>query len=140
VTGARFFAATLLFAACADPVGDAPAGVFFPTVPIGADYPAALFEGDLEIDEGCLYLTDHGERWLALWPEGYRAERDEGLIRVLDRAGEVVGVDGGSIRVGGGEGRPVEIGSVEAADHWAEGLTGGDIPERCGHLYWIVSP
>jgi hypothetical protein len=62
------------------------------------------------------------------------------LIRVLDRAGEVVGVDGGSIRVGGGEGRPIEMGGGDEADRWAEGLTGGDIPERCGHLYWIVSP
>jgi hypothetical protein len=140
LTGSRFIAATLLFAACAEPVGDAPAGVFFPTVPIGEAYPAGLFEGDLEIDDGCLYLAGHGERWLALWPEGYRAERHEGLIRVLDRAGEVVGVDGGSIRVGGGEGRPIEMGGGDEADRWAEGLTGGDIPERCGHLYWIVSP
>jgi hypothetical protein len=40
LTGSRFIAATLLFAACAEPVGDAPAGVFFPTVPIGEAYPA----------------------------------------------------------------------------------------------------
>jgi hypothetical protein len=48
-------------------------------------------------------------------------------------------VEGGRIRAGGGEGRPVEVGGVGAVDDWAEGITGGDIPERCGHLYWLVS-
>jgi hypothetical protein len=88
MTTSRFLATMVPLAACADLAGDAPAGVYFPTVPIGEAYPAALFEGGLEIDDGCLSLTSHGERWFALWPEAYRTERDGELIRVLDRAGD----------------------------------------------------
>jgi hypothetical protein len=48
--------------------------------------------------------------------------------------------EGERLRVGGGEGNPLEMGGSAAAERWAADLTGVDIPEHCGDLYWIVSP
>lgn len=47
-------------------------GVFFPTVPRGDEYPAALIEGVLEVRSDCLFISADGERWLLLWPQGYK--------------------------------------------------------------------
>ncbi len=139
MTSARVLATVILLAACSQaPV--APPGVFFPTVPIGDAYPAAQFLGSLEVVEGCLFLTDGSERWLALWPEGYRVERRESSIYVRDRSGTVIATEGEQLLLGGGESRGIEVGGTEAAHAWARDLTGQTIPERCGHLYWIVSP
>ena len=38
------------------------------------------------------------------------------------------------------EERPSEVGGAAAAERWASELTGLPMPDRCGHLYWIVSP
>jgi hypothetical protein len=59
---------------------------------------------------------------------------------MLDETGELVARQGGRLRVGGGETRPREVGGSAAAERWATGLTGVDIPEPCGDLYWLVSP
>ena len=125
---------------CAEDRSAAPPGFFFPTVPIGDEYPAALTDGVLEVRSGCVFIAAHEDRWLLLWPEGYSARRSDGQIEVLDDSGEIVGHEGEPLRVGGGEGRPREMGGEAAAERWASELTGLDIPERCGDLYWIVSP
>ena len=58
---------------------------------------------------------------------------------MVDEHGDVLGREGDALRVGGGEMNPLEIAAAEA-ERWASELTGLDIPERCGDLYWIVSP
>ena len=130
----------LTAAGCGSGEPAAPPGIFFPTVPIGDAYPAALMEGVLEEQAGCLFVTVDGDSWLLLWPEGYTARVADGHLDVLDESGEVVGRVGEPLRVGGGETNPVEIGGAAAAERRASELTGLDIPERCGDLYWLVSP
>jgi hypothetical protein len=51
LTSARIVVVTLLLAACSRGIADLPSGVFFPTVPIGDAYPAAQFQGVLEVVE-----------------------------------------------------------------------------------------
>jgi len=133
-------AMALMVAACGSDEPAAPAGIFFPTVPIGQDYPAALMEGVLEERAGCLFVAAPHDHWLLLWPEGYTARAAEGRLEVLDENGEVVGRVGEPLLVGGGEANPIEVGGTAEAERWASELTGLDIPERCGDLYWIVSP
>ncbi len=118
----------------------APPGIFFPTVPIGDDYPAALIEGTLEVRSGCVFVSRPEDRWLLLWPEGYTATFANDRLEVMNGGGDVVGREGEIIRLGGGEGRPIEMGGKTAAEDWASRLTGSEIPERCGDLYWLVSP
>jgi len=115
-------------------------GVFFPTVPRGDEYPAALIEGVLEVRSDCLFISADGERWLLLWPQGYKPHSTDGRIEIVNEAGERIGREGDQVRLGGGETRPVEVGGTAEAEQWASELTGLDIPERCGDLYWIVSP
>jgi hypothetical protein len=118
----------------------APPGIFFPTVPIGSDYPAALMEGTLQERAGCLFVAAGQDHWLLLWPEGYTARVAKGQLEVSDETGAVVGRVGEPLRVGGGEANPLEVGGAAEAERWATDLTGSDVPERCGDLYWIVSP
>lgn len=127
-------------AACAADRPGAPPGIFFPTVPIGNAYPAALMEGLLEVRSGCVFVAAYEDRWLLLWPEGYWAQLADGQLEVHDESGEVVALEGERLRVGGGETNPKEVGGSGVAERWATALTGVDIPERCGDLYWIVSP
>jgi len=47
----------LTAAACGSDEPAAPPGIFFPTVPIGDAYPAALMEGILEEQAGCLFVA-----------------------------------------------------------------------------------
>lgn len=89
---------------------------------------------------GCLFVSADGERWLLLWPEGYTPRTRMVELRSSTRQRSVSDVGGDEVRLGGGETRPVEVGGTAEAEQWASELTGLDIPERCGDLYWIVSP
>jgi hypothetical protein len=135
-----FVLLALMSAACGERPPVASASIFFPTVPIGDAYPAGEIDGTFQERSGCLFVEATGDRWLLLWPEGTSARIVDGAIEVLDEDGEVVAREGGPVRFGGGEGRPREVGGVAAAEAWASELTGQDIPERCGDLYWLVSP
>ncbi|HEY6567712.1 MAG TPA: hypothetical protein VI341_09360 [Actinomycetota bacterium] len=137
------FAAMLLLlaaAGCDSGEPSAPPGIFFPTVPIGDAYPSALIGGVIEARSGCLFISAHEESWLLLWPQGYTAQEVGGEVEVTDEDGERVGRVGDEVRLGGGEGNPTEMGGSDAAERWASDLAGVDIPERCGDLYWLVSP
>jgi hypothetical protein len=138
----RCFAVLLAVAAtaCAADESSAPPRIFFPTAPIGDAYPAALMAGVLEVRSGCIFVAADGDRWLLLWPDGYTAQLVDGGLEILDEDGRVVATEGERLRVGGGETNPVEVGGSAAAERWATNLSGVDIPERCGDLYWIVSP
>jgi len=136
----------LVGAACEDPAKFAPErpesefSIFFPTVPQQDSYPTALIEGTLEARNRCLFVTRDGERWLLLWPKGYRPLWDGVRLRVFGAKGALVGQAGEPIRLVGGEERPSEVGGAAAAERWASELTGLPMPDRCGDLYWIVFP
>jgi hypothetical protein len=131
---------TVAVSACGSDAPAAPSRIFFPTVPVGGAYPMALLSGRLVDRSGCLFAVAHDERWLLLWPEGYRARMANGLVEVLDGNGKLVAREGEEFEVGGGENRPSEVGGAAASEKWASDLTGVDIPERCGDMYWIVAP
>jgi hypothetical protein len=118
----------------------APEGIFFPTVPRQDAYPSALIRGTLEERDGCLFVTSESERWLVLWPNGYRAQAENDRLEVVAGNGAVVGREGDQIRLVGGETRPIEVGGAAAAEGWASELTGLQVPERCDDVYWIVAP
>jgi len=97
-------------------------------------------EGVLEVRSGCVFISAQGDLWLLLWPEGYSARRADRQFEVLDERGEVVAREGKLLRVGGGETNPIEVAGTAVAERRTSELTGGDIPERCGDPYWLVSP
>lgn len=130
----------LMGAACHGTAKVAPEGIFFPTVPRSEAYPSGLIGGRLEVRSGCLFVATESDRWLLLWPDGYRAQIESDQLEVVDEDGAVVGREGERIRLGGGETRPREVGGTAAAERWASELTGLQMPDRCGDLYWIVSP
>jgi hypothetical protein len=130
----------LMLGACAHQGAAAPPGIVFPTHPGGSGpYPAALLDGTLEVEDGCVYLTKDGERWLGLWPASLHVEQQDGRISIVDESGIVVGVEGQRIVVGGGERRPMEVGGSAASRSSAEEQTDEEIPTRCGAMYWLVS-
>ena len=133
----------LIGAACGDSAKVVPQGefsIFFPTVPRSSEYPAGEIQGTPEERDACLFVTTESDRWLLLWPKGYRPLWDGARLRVFDENGDLVGQAGASIRLGGGEMRPREVGGATAAERRASELTGLDMPDRCGNLYWLVSP
>jgi hypothetical protein len=138
ITCAALLTAMTAIGCASDP--SAPRGVFFPTVPVSDSYPTALMRGTLLLDDGCLFVTSGSERWLLLWPEGYTARRDGEAIEIFTEDRGPIARVGQPIRIGGGERRPREMGGAAAAERSVTELTGEDIPERCGDLYWIVSP
>jgi hypothetical protein len=105
----------LVGAACHDPAKFAPErpesefSIFFPTVPRQDSYPAAVIKGTLEARNRCLFVTRDGERWLVLWPKGYRPLWDGVRLRVFGEKGALVGQAGEPIRLAGGEERPSEV-------------------------------
>jgi hypothetical protein len=120
----------------------APEGLFFPTVPRQDGYPAGILPPGATLEErsGCLFAVTSAERYLLLWPAGYTARQVEGGIEVLDEDEVRIGKVGEPLTVGGGGVAPAAVGGAGAAHEWATGLTGGEIPVRCGDTYWIVAP
>jgi len=91
---------------------------------------AALFEGTLTLEDGCLHLRDGADRgYAAIWPFGFsfRAEGDEVII--LDREGEHVARVGERLLVGGGEMPGVT--AEELAPYVEQ-------PVKCAGTYWSV--
>lgn len=95
----------LLLAGC----GEAPAPttgepLFFPThghTP-QTGLPAGAIVGSLTLDDGCLWIvTDDGTPLLALWPNDFRLDTEQGRLMVSGR-GRSVAV-GGRIHASGGE-------------------------------------
>lgn len=89
--------------------------------------PAALLEGMLIEEDGCLWIEADASRHLVLWPDGSYATIEDDQLVVFnggDRA-----VVGTRVTAGGGE--------------WDEAfvadLIGEDVPEACQQsgLYWL---
>ena len=92
-------------------------------------YPAALAEGKLVLDNGCLLLknTFTGDEVL-LWPPGFSYRVEGKKVKVIDENGELVAITGNRIKVGGGE-LLVEM---------VEKLTGELPPDDCRGPFWLV--
>jgi hypothetical protein len=107
----------LVLVACGNDPSVAPPGISFPTYDAGGPHPLALLDGTLEVHEGCVYIrAGHGGRFVGLWPRGYRSQRVDGGIQIID-----------------------ELGGFAALESWFEGIGGTALPRRCGHLFWQVS-
>ena len=103
-------------AACSTPA-PVPEGYAFPTWHVGGSGAAALLEGDLQVDAGCLYAQPPlGRRYLVVWPDTLRLVIDNGTPVVLD--GErIVARSGEAVRLGGGEIGPYLVpSSADACD------------------------
>lgn len=92
---------------------------------------AALFEGTLTLEDGCLRLqngTDEG--YAAIWPFGFSFQVEGDEVTVLGREGESVARVGERILVGGGEMPGVT--AEEIAPYVEQ-------PVRCTGTYWSVA-
>lgn len=107
--------------------------LFMPTHQFTASGPAALLDGTLVERDGCLWIeTRERQRFLALWPTGYRVAAGSGTVTVLRNDGRPVAEVGRPITVGGGEYAPHQ-------EAFVQGLIGRPIPDACrGNKYWLV--
>jgi hypothetical protein len=109
--------------------------LFVPTHRLGTQggLPGAVLEGILVERDGCLAIeTREGQRFLALWPDGYRVAVGSGTINVLRVVGRSVATVGRPITASGGEyGRDQEA--------LVRSLIGRAIPDACRRdRYWLV--
>lgn len=118
---------------CVAIAGCAPAvapGIFLPTYQPTDTLPAALLQGNLIEDDGCLWIETDGTRWLVLWPDGsYATVEDDQLVVYNGGERAVVGT---RVSAGGGEyGAQDEAAVVE--------LIGDVLPMACRRtrLYWL---
>ena len=122
-----------------EPLGDdilfavtpAPA-IHFPQLKTrSAEFMAALLEGTLVVQEGCLRVAgnDGGSTHLVIWQTDYFLNDNEGIIEIWDRNGETVARVGEEIRMGGGE--------VALTDELKQQLR-EVLPERCAGPYWLM--
>jgi len=102
---------------------------------LGDMYPAALGQGTLVVENGCVAMR-HGSSppSFVLWPPNYELQRGEKAIEVVDGEGNLVAGIGEAVQLGGG---------------WmdlqpAQDITDGRIPEACRvnetERYFIASP
>jgi len=137
--------AALLVGACGDapPAANVPdTDVFFPTYPRGPVVMAALFQGPLVVENGCVLMGNAGDYALPVWPDGFTAERDEtGQLIVQDADGATIAIEGEVFEMGGGyrtEFYPGEAPRDEQIQQIEEFL-GYEIPQQClgGDVYGI---
>ncbi len=98
-------------------------------------YPAGLGSGTLTIRAGCVAMRrEVGLPVFILWPPGYDLRTRGDGTEVLDADGNLVAAQGDPITLGGG------FGDLP----WADGLTGGSIPDSCRddgvERYFIAAP
>jgi hypothetical protein len=111
-----------------------PADIHFPTQQPTGDVMEALLIGGLVLENGCLRInTDEGGvSYLAVWPNGFTAQRTEdGTIEVLDPPGQIVAASGQRVRVSGGEFASEDMAAFDQ-------MYPGARSEACPGPYWIV--
>jgi hypothetical protein len=112
-------------------------GLFFPTAGgQGEVVMAALFQGPLVVEDGCILAGKGTNLALPIWRDGYTAERDgSGRVVVLDPDGATVAIEGQEFEMGGGyiaEFRPSGKVAMKADQvRQVAQMTGIDIPARC---------
>jgi hypothetical protein len=101
---------------------------------LGDAYPAALGQGALVVENGCLAMQDGSSPpSFVLWPPNFELQHGRAGIEVVDGDGDLVAGVGEAVQLGGGRMhlRP------------AQDLTNGRVPEACrvsGERYFIASP
>ncbi len=105
--------------------------IYFPQLKTrSASFMEALMIGTLEVENGCLQVTQEGndQRMVILWQTDYFLNNNGGSIEMLDRDGIVVARVGETIYLGGGE-----IGSIEDDQLQAP------MPEHCSSSpLWLM--
>jgi hypothetical protein len=105
--------------------------IYFPQLKTrSASFMEALMIGTLEVENGCLQVTQEGndQRMAIVWQTDYFLNNNEGSIEMLDRNGKVVARVGETIYLGGGE-----IGSIEDDQLQAP------MPEHCSSSpLWLM--
>jgi len=105
--------------------------IYFPQLKTrSASFMEALMIGTLEVENGCLQVTQEGndQRMAVVWQTDYFLNNNEGSIEMLDRDGKVVARVGETIYLGGGE-----IGGIEDDQLQAP------MPEHCSSSpLWLM--
>jgi hypothetical protein len=98
----------------------------------GGPFMAALLEGTLIVEQGCLRVRPawKGPSYLVIWQPDYYLTETEGALEILDRSGAVVARVGEPIAMGGGE---TSAGAAELHPQLI-----APIPAECGGPYWIM--
>lgn len=124
------FIAFSLLAGCGS---SAPPGIYLPTYGSMNAMPAALLEGTLVEEDGCLWIEAGDDRWLVLWPGGTSVANDGGQLVV--QSGGAQAVVGTRVSAGGGEYGPGNYRFVVE-------LIGEEVPSACQQtgLYWLAGP
>jgi len=100
-----------------------PEGYVFPTWRVGGAGAAALMEGKLVADRGCLYVQPtQGGRYLVVWPDTLQLVLDPDGTAVVMSGSTPVARVGEDVRLGGGEIGP--------------DLTPRDAAKACGGMAW----
>jgi hypothetical protein len=132
----------VVIASCASNGSSAPQGVFLPRLTGSPPhYGAALIEGTLVEDHGCLELTDlylsaeftasPGKTVLPLWPRGTTAARSDGDAIRVDAPGLPAVTTGTRVDLGGA------FTSLEDSER----KIGEPVPARCRvGVYWVATP
>lgn len=109
-------------------------GLFFPRHPFTLPGAAALMEGTLIEEAGCLWLSGgDGERLLLLWPPAHQAKRTARGVEVRDGIGRTVATTGTQALLGGGAFR-------QEHEDYLVSLIGQDIPSQCRRgRYWLAT-
>ncbi len=107
-------------------------GIFLPMYRPLDGYPAALLQGTLVHDGGCLWIESGSTRLLVLWPSDTSVVAQGGQL-VVRNAGQQA-IVGTAVSAGGGEYYPENYDFVV-------GLIGQQVPPQCrgSDLYWLAS-
>ena len=125
LVGFALVATALAACLAADPA------VYLPTYRPLDTMPAALIEGVLIEDGGCLWLESDGERMLVLWPRGSSVTSTiDGLAVRFEGATIPVGT---RMRAGGGQ-------YEQEHQPFVHDLIGEPVPDACraAGLYWLA--
>ena len=127
---------TALLTACGSAVPSA-SELFFPTDPqLPNAVMEALFEGPLTVRHECVMIGRPRDLSIAIWPNGFTAERDDsGRLVVRDARGNAVAIEGQAFDMSGGyvaEFRPEgKVDSAAQQVRRVEEHLGYSIPDRC---------
>lgn len=96
---------------------------------------ASRLQGTLTLVDGCLRVTtDNGTDYLLVWAQEFALETDNGDIRVVGPAGQVVGRVGGRVDFGGGE---LPVSEKQISTPLRARLREAP-PARCPGPYWLA--
>lgn len=114
--------------------GASRAIVYFPQqIPVAGERTkmAALLDGELVIDAGCLRAGNNNTSYLIIWPPEVSVHSVGDSVEVHDQSGAAVAQVGSRVQLTGGELQ------VDQAASLAQNLK-EPLPESCPGPYWLV--